>query len=297
MRTFVLLVTFFAALDFAYAEMPMPSSRHVVVIVEENHSYGSVIGNSSMPYFNRLANTYGLARNYYATARGSLTDYLVLTGGSKFASYGCNGRGCSSTITADNLIRHMIQAGLTWKGYFEGLPYPGYLGYQYGHYDKWHNPLAWYSDVAWSSQKYNMVPIAKLYADLQNNSLPAFSFILPDSTHDAYVGSPGAADKWLSQIVPKLLANAAFRHDGILFILFDEGTPNVDTSCSTTVLTGCGGHVAALVIGPRVKPGFRSNTYHKHQAILRSMIQALGLSSHGFPGMSATVANMGEFFR
>src|SRR6185312_3152348 len=37
------------------------SVQHVVIVVEENHSYGSVIGNSSMPYLNGLASQYALA--------------------------------------------------------------------------------------------------------------------------------------------------------------------------------------------------------------------------------------------
>ena len=39
----------------------VPASNHVFVLVEENHSYESVIGNSAMPYFNSLAQQYGLA--------------------------------------------------------------------------------------------------------------------------------------------------------------------------------------------------------------------------------------------
>jgi phosphatidylinositol-3-phosphatase len=295
-RYLALLVVLVGTLGTAYSETPMPASRHIVVIVEENHSYSTVIGNPSMPYFNGLASRYGLAKNYYATARGSLTDYLILTGGSKFQTYGCNGRGCSSIIKADNLVRHLMQAGLTWKGYLEDLPYPGYLGYQYANYDKWHNPFAWYSDIAWSSQKYNMASTARLLTDLQNDALPAFSMIVPNSQHGAYTGSLGAADKWLAQIVPKILATPGFRRDGMLFIVFDEGTPNVDLACSSTVPTGCGGHTATLVIGPQVKPGMKSTTYHQHQAVLRSVIQALGIASMGYPGLTATTTNMREFF-
>ena len=51
-----LLALLFLASALAFAELPMAASRHVVVIVEENHSYSKVIGNSSMPYFNGLAN-------------------------------------------------------------------------------------------------------------------------------------------------------------------------------------------------------------------------------------------------
>src|SRR3954465_12190537 len=287
------LLTMLAA---AFGELPMPASRHVVVIVEENHSYSKVIGNTSMPYFNSLANKYGLAKNYYANSAGSLKDYLMLTGGSKFAAYGCGGRSCNSIIKADNIVPHLLTAGLRWKAYLESIPYAGYLGYQSGYYDKWHNPFAWYADVAQSSEKLNMVGTNVLLSDLKNNTLPAYSFIVPNALHGAYVGTLGQADTWLSQMVPKILANPGFQKDGILFIVFDEGTPNVDTACSATVLTGCAGHTATLVIGPRVKPGYKSTVYHQHQAVLRSIIQALGMSKYGFPGLSSTTKNMAEFF-
>lgn len=279
------------------AEPAMPRSRHVVIIVLENHSYPTVIGNASMPYFNSLATKYGLAKNHYANIAGSLSDYLVMTGGWPFYSYGCNGRGCSKMITHDNLVRRMLLAGVTWKGYFESLPSAGYLGYESGDYKKWHNPFAWYSDVANSSERYNMVSTTALLEDLRNDSLPAFSFIVPNAKHGAYTGTLAAADNWLKQIVPKILANPGFKKDGILFITWDEGTPNVDKACSSTKPTGCGGRIATLVIGPRVKPGYRSTVYHQHEAILRSVIQALGMSSRGYLGLSAKTANMGEFFQ
>ena len=37
----------------------VPQSKHVWIITEENHSYESIIGNSSMPYYNSLAKKYG----------------------------------------------------------------------------------------------------------------------------------------------------------------------------------------------------------------------------------------------
>jgi len=44
----------------------IPVSGHVFVVMEENHSYSQVIGNSAMPYLNSLASKYGLATQYYA---------------------------------------------------------------------------------------------------------------------------------------------------------------------------------------------------------------------------------------
>src|SRR5690349_17508923 len=50
-------------------QVPVPASQptfaHVAVVVLENHSYSEVIGNSSMPYLNGLAQQYGLAAQYF----------------------------------------------------------------------------------------------------------------------------------------------------------------------------------------------------------------------------------------
>ena len=42
----------------------LPQFGHVVLVMEENHGYSDVIGNSTMPYLNSLATKYGLATQY-----------------------------------------------------------------------------------------------------------------------------------------------------------------------------------------------------------------------------------------
>src|SRR5260370_15906836 len=57
----------------------VPASSHVFIVLEENHSYSSVIGSSSMPYLNSLATKYGLATQYYANTHPSIGNYFMLT--------------------------------------------------------------------------------------------------------------------------------------------------------------------------------------------------------------------------
>ena len=40
--------------------------KHVYLVVLENHSYSSIIGNKSMPWLNALAKKYAYATAYYA---------------------------------------------------------------------------------------------------------------------------------------------------------------------------------------------------------------------------------------
>jgi hypothetical protein len=57
---------------------------HVFLIMMENHGYAEIINNPYMPFTNQLANSAGLATNYFAVAHPSLTNYLEIVGGSNF---------------------------------------------------------------------------------------------------------------------------------------------------------------------------------------------------------------------
>jgi len=160
----------------------VPASSHVIVVMEENHSYSSVIGSSSMPYLNSLASKYGLATQYYANTHPSIGNYLMLTTGAIIT----NNDSFCSTISNDNVVRHLLTAGKTWKSYAESLPYAGYTGCGTGEYAKKHNPLAFFSDVANSSEKYNLVPFTQFSKDLASNALPNFSFIVPNQCNDQH---------------------------------------------------------------------------------------------------------------
>lgn len=273
----------FCLLIPAIVTAQVPRSNHVVVVVEENHSYSSVIGNSAMPYLNSLASQYGLATQYYANTHPSIGNYFEMTTGQIIT----NNDSFSSTISVDNIVRHMLSAGKTWKSYAESLPSVGYTGGDVYPYTRHHNPFTYFSDVVNSSvQRLNLVPFTQFATDLNNNALPDFSFVVPNKLDDAHDGTLAQADYWLKTRVGPLLSNAAFQKDGILIIIFDE-------SFDTDTAHG-GGHVAAVVVGPKVKKGFKSTTFYQHQYMLRTIMEALGMST--FPGSAASVYEMGGMF-
>ena len=60
---------------------PPATYDHVVVIFEENASYGRVVGNADAPYFNQLAQQCALATNHHEVAGVSQPNYMAATGG------------------------------------------------------------------------------------------------------------------------------------------------------------------------------------------------------------------------
>ncbi len=196
----------------------VPASSHVFLLLEENHSYSSVIGSSSMPYLNSLASKYGLETQYYAVTHPSIGNYFMLTAGAIIT----NNDSMCSTISNDNVVRHLLTAGKTWKSYAESLPSVGYTGCGSGSYVKRHNPLAYFSDVANSSEKNHLVPFTQFSKDLANDALPNFSLIVPNLNNDAHDGTLAQADSWLKTNIAPLISSATFQKDGILIIVFDE---------------------------------------------------------------------------
>ena len=259
-----------------------PPFGHVFVVVEENHSYSEVIGNSDMPYLNGLASRYGLATQYYANAHPSIPNYFMLTTGNPETL----DDSFSGTISDDNIVRELVNAGKSWKSYAESLPSKGYTGPDSYPYFKHHNPFAYFSDVVGTSQADNLVPFTEFSSDLSSGSLPNFSFVTPNLLDDAHDGSLAKADDWLKNNIDPLVSSSTFQDGGLLIIVFDE-------SKISDVSHG-GGHVPAVIVSPKAKKGFQSSTLFQHQSTLRLILSSLGITT--FPGASANAANMSEFF-
>jgi phosphatidylinositol-3-phosphatase len=52
--------------------------------------------------------------------------------------------------------------------------------------------------------------------------------------------------------------------------------------------------VAEVLVGPKVRQGYRSTTFYQHESTLRLVLQLLGVSK--LPGDAANAPPMGEFF-
>src|SRR2546421_7412766 len=86
----------------------VPTPAHVVVVVEENHSYDEVIGVTDAPYINSLANQGASFTNSYAVTHPSQPNYLALFSGS---TQGVTDDNATPTYTKANLGSELIAAG------------------------------------------------------------------------------------------------------------------------------------------------------------------------------------------
>jgi phosphatidylinositol-3-phosphatase len=281
----------------AFAQVPR--SKHVYIVAEENRSYERVVGSAAMPYLNSLLAKGAVATQFYSNEHGSLENYLILTSG----QYLTHNNDTLAVFNVDNIERHLLTNGMTFKSYAQSLPFAGYTGLYSGAYMKRHAPLPYYTDMANSSLIKEHVSSTELAKDIANGTLPNFAFITPDGNNDMHNCGTNlnicfaAADNFLKNTIGPLLASAPFQPggDGVLIIWADEADLGTDNRCSATVLTGCGGHILVAMIGPKVKAGYKSTTNYHHQSVLRTVLEAMGTTAN-FPAAANTAPDMREFF-
>jgi phosphatidylinositol-3-phosphatase len=292
----IALASFIGVTAFAQ----VPRSNHVYIVAEENRSYERIVGSVSMPYLNSLLAKGAVATQFYSNQHGSLENYLIVTSGQKLT----DNNDTLAVFNVDNIERHLLTNGKTFKSYAQTLPFAGYTGLYSGAYMKRHAPLPYYTDMANSSLLKNHVSTTELAKDIANGTLPNFAFITPDGNNDMHNcgANLGAcfwtADQFLKNTIGPLLATAPFQPggDGLLIIWADEADLGSDNRCSATVLTGCGGHILVAMIGPQVKAGYKSVTTYHHPSVLRTMLEALGTTAN-FPSAANTAPDMREFFK
>jgi hypothetical protein len=272
------------------AQVQVPLANHVVLIVDENTSYGTVYP-SGMPWLVGEGNKYGFSSNYLSNVSGSLLDYLWLASGSSETAFGCNGNNCTSPITDENIFHLMSQAPVSWKVYAENYLNAGGTinagdAARGTHYYKRHNAAPWYAHVINNvlGSQGQIVDFEQFGIDVANGTLPRYSIIVPDGTYDRHDGTLAQADSFLQNNLAALLSSYDFQTggSGLLLITFDNGNGDAQ------------GQVYTALIGPNIKTSYDSNILYQHQNSLRTMLDSLGI--HSYPGGSNGAADMSDFF-
>lgn len=238
----------------------IPTPAHVVVVVEENHSYSGIIGNTTAaPYFNSLASQGASMTSSFAISHPSEPNYMALFGGSTF---GLTSDQCPvSEGNAANLGSELLAAGHTFVGYSEDLPSTGSTTCASGGYARKHAPWVNFSNVPAADS----VPFSSFPTDY--STLPTLSFVIPNLTDDMHDGTISQADSWLNTNLSSY-ATWAQTNNSVLIVTWDED----DYSQSNQIPT--------IITGQHVKPGQYSETIN-HYTVLATLEQIYGLTPVG----------------
>ena len=243
------------------AASTIPRPAHVVIVMEENHSYADIINtSSSTTYFNSLASQGALLTDSFAVTHPSEPNYMALFGGSTF---GLTADTCPVTESSANLGSELLASGYTFKGYSEGLPKTGSTTCTSGNYARKHSPWINFSNVPTAdSLPFTSFPSSSNYA-----SLPTLSFVIPNLNDDMHNGTIAQANTWL-QTNLSAYATWAKSNNSLLIVTWDEDDYTENNQVPT------------IIVGQDVVPG-KYSTQINHYNLLATLEQMYGLSEVG----------------
>jgi acid phosphatase len=252
-----------------------PAFDHIVVVIEENHSFSQIIGSSAAPNINALAanganivnastDPQGNTTGSHAVRHPSQPNYLELYSGSNQGTIQDGHPGTSSEpfssplpFTTPNLGAALRNAGFSFATYSQTLPSVGFDGDSNGAYQRKHNPVAnWMNDV---NPTANQLPTTvnqpfTTFQQIANSpggfaNLPTVSFVVPDQTYDMHDGTIQQADDWLKANVIDTYLPWATTHNSLLIVTWDEDGDNTASN-----------QIATIFAGAKINPGNYTET-------------------------------------
>ncbi len=231
----------------------------VFVIMLENHSRQSVIGDPNTPYLTSLAHRYGEAANYYGVTHPSEPNYVAMISGSNWWT---NTDNPANRFDHTNLVDELQAAHIPWAAYMQALPAGDPLADYWPSagnplYASKHNPFVLFSDIRSDPGRLaHIKPYPALARDLRGRDAPRFVFITPDQCNDmhggvstAVPGYPGTpcpyntvnddpadvalkhnADAFVHGAVTTIMSSRAWTPHSAIFIVADEGDYTGNTS-------------------------------------------------------------------
>ena len=268
---FMSLLPLICATDVIGARAPLPRPAHVVLVIEENRSFQTLIGSKEAPYINQLAQAGALFTQSFALTHPSEPNYLALFAGD---TQGLADDSCPHDYSGANLATALAEKKLGFAIYSEDLPAAGFAGCASDNklYRRKHNPVPNYASVpAEANQPFSAFPSD--YAQL-----PQVAYVVPNMMNDMHDGTVPQADAWLKTHLEGYIQWAKSHHS-ILVLTWDEddGTQN--------------NQIATIVIGEGVKPG-RYKQHIDHYDVLKTLADMYGVTSPGHAAEGKDIAGI-----
>jgi acid phosphatase len=240
-----------------------------VVVVMENRAYRDLLGARNAPYINALARSGATFSRSFALTHPSEPNYLALFSGSTHHVFGDP---CPLRLGGPNLASELMDAGLSFGGYSEGLPRKGSRVCVAGRYARKHVPWVNFHAVPRGVSK----PFTRFPDDY--SALPDVSFVIPDLCHDMHDCSIATGDQWLRRHM-RAYAAWAQAHSSLLVLTWDE-----DDGSSNN-------HILTAIAGAGVMPG-RYPEKIDHYSVLRTIEDMYGLGHAGHAAEAQPIADI-----
>jgi phospholipase C len=252
---------------------------------------------SDLPYYYALANTFGLGDRYFSSVLGpTFPNRFYLLAGTSFGHIKNDFSGLGG-FTQPTIFRLLTAAGISWKVYFNEVPF-----------------AALFSDV--QQHLDHVAPIASYYLDAKLGTLPQVSFVDPIliGTSNTETDEHPPSNVQLGELATSTIVNSLMQspnwHDSALFLTYDEhggfydhvpppAAPAPDNipppaGSGPWLFDNYGIRVPAIVVSPFARPHFVSHVVNDHTSILRFIETRFGLPA--LTNRDAAANPMLEFF-
>jgi hypothetical protein len=273
----------------------------VFVIMLENHSQSSVIGNRNAPFINRLARNNVMADHYYGVTHPSMPNYIAAIAGDNFGIQDDEDENVVN-LKRKNLVDQLEAHDIRWAAYMETLP-PDKLARYWPEktnadgstspiklYAKKHNAFVLFDDIKNNPSRMARVrDYSRMATDLNRRNAPQFVWISPNQcndmhggVYDSVAGHPETpcpygsakddandaalkkkADDFVRQAVNTIRGSSAWTRHSAIVIVTDENDYNAANpeNGSWDSAEGCCDSPYVAAHDPRVSKDWPGGTY------------------------------------
>ncbi|HUB98881.1 MAG TPA: alkaline phosphatase family protein [Solirubrobacterales bacterium] len=223
-----------------------------------------------------------------------------------------SGSGCVYPVSTLTIADQVYSIQFKWKAYLEGMadpttgapancvhPEPEQAETPVlGGYSAKLNPFVYFHSLLdLGDCSTNDLPSTSLEKDLKKvETTPNYVYVSPNLCNAGFsgqcaAGAPegaAAADAYLANLVPKILASPAFKTDGLLIVTFNSvnPVPNPDPALPPTPATDL--KTGTLLVSPFITPGSTDGTAYDPYTLLRTVEDFWGFTPLANAGATKT---------
>jgi phospholipase C len=235
-----------------------------------------------LPYYWNLADHYVLFDRFFSSAKdGSFSNHMY----SVAAIPPIKNAGVElSTYLADKptIFDRLQASGVSWKFYVQN-----------------YDPTITYRDLGTSGSRASqviwvpllnfdrfldnpdlashIVNLDQYYIDLNNNNLPAVSYIIPSGASEHPPGSQETGQRFVKTLIQELMRSSSWNSSAFMLVYDDWGGWYDHVTPPVVDEFGYGPRVPALLVSPYAKEGFIDNTELDFTSILKFIEYNWGL--------------------
>ncbi|GAP85589.1 putative acid phosphatase-like protein [Rosellinia necatrix] len=255
----------------------------------ENQDFDKVVVDAAFADLKRFGI---LQTRYHAHTHPSQPNYLAAIAGDYWGLDHDEVVRIPSNVST--IVDLLEPKNISWKGYFEGMPGPGYMAEASvgrpenqspnGTWDyvRKHNPFASYDSVTFEGARLlKLQSFDEFQADFAAGVVPQFVMMSPNMLNDGHNTTLDYATNWSREFLKPILTEGAFGEKTLVQLTYDEtedySQPN---------------RIASLLLGsavPKKLWGSTDDAFYTHYSILSTMQNNWDLPSLGRFDVGANV--------